>query len=522
MSSGTKNSVGDFLRSVFSTLVNKDDSIFKALFSNPEETGAIETIFNSLEATRAEWCNNSNVYNQNGEILEKSLSYFSILQRLYEEDDESYKDRNALLYYRNGDTIWGDKWDILSIFKSYFGTKQIYIVNDTNSKDENLFFDGDFEEKNAWELIGCQYSSVANFSEGIGILFDIAGAVCRQSRDVDPYSTYFVHFFLKGNISVQIQDNRGLYWDAAKGEFGKWISHPARSNFSVSEDWDARRLFILTDGATNKITVSFISPDENTTYLDYTRLFKKGNWSSFTLIANFSGIYTKDTMAMAPGIEDPVKKRDYSFYGHFSDGKQDADTTDPDDLSFIEQTPIAETFIAKEKNNTNNMYLDEQTPVAGDGSVEIPDTLSFIEQTPIDMHMDNNAPIIEAGVVEGDTGNGYFSDRANDNKPVDDPMNVTNIDDPLMAGGKNDDDNTDIKATNNMYIESESIPLAPNKGDDDDGVDVDYELMSYVEQANIFGNDVIRPESVYTELLDIVRAGGITPYIEILTKNAED
>jgi hypothetical protein len=116
MSSSTRNSIGDFLRSIFSTLINKDDEVFKALFANPEETGAVETIFNELETVRDEWCNNSDVYNQIGEMLEKPLSYFSVLERLFEESDESYKDRNALLFYRNGDTLWGDKWDVLSIF----------------------------------------------------------------------------------------------------------------------------------------------------------------------------------------------------------------------------------------------------------------------------------------------------------------------------------------------------------------------------------------------------------------------
>ncbi|GHV91996.1 hypothetical protein AGMMS50268_24990 [Spirochaetia bacterium] len=440
MSSGTKNSVGDFLRFIFSILVNKEDEIFKALFANPEETGAIETIFNSLEATRNEWCNNSNVYNQTGEMLEKTLSYFSVLERLFEEDDESYKNRNALLFYRNGDTLWGDKWDILGIFKAYFNTDQVFIVNDTNSKDENLFLDGDFEEKNTWEMIGCHYSGEARFSEGTGILFNTANAVCRQSVDVDPNSTYFVHFFLKGNIWVQIRDNRGLYWKADQGEFGEWVSSPAFSSFS-SEEWDARRLFILTDGSVNGITVSFVSLDDSIAYLDYTRLFKKGNWSSFTLIASFSGLYTKDTLTMAPGKDDPVRRRDYSMYGHFSAGRNDgSDPVNPDNLSFVEKAAL-------------------------------------------------NDDVIQS---------------------------------PHMAGEEGAAPDAGIEAANDMYIESGDTPLAPGKGDDDDGMDVNYDVMSYIEQANLFGNDVVRPESVYTELLELVRAGGITPYIEIITKTTEE
>jgi hypothetical protein len=89
-----------------------------------------------------------------------------------------------------------------------------------------------------------------------------------------------------------------------------------------------------------------------------------------------------------------------------------------------------------------------------------------------------------------------------------------------MAAGKDDRDNADIKPANDMYIEQK--PLAPREGDDDDGVNVDYKKMSYVEQANLYGSDTVRPESVYSELLDIVKAGGITSYIEILSRNLEE
>jgi hypothetical protein len=89
-----------------------------------------------------------------------------------------------------------------------------------------------------------------------------------------------------------------------------------------------------------------------------------------------------------------------------------------------------------------------------------------------------------------------------------------------MADNEADTD-ADIKPSNDMYLD-ETTPLAPGEGDDADGVNVNYDIMSYIEQANLFGTDTVRPESVYTELLEIVRAGGITSYIEIVTRNSED
>jgi hypothetical protein len=337
-------------------------------------------------------------------MLEKTLSYFSVLERLFEESDASYKDRNALIFYRNGDALWGDKWDVLNIFKTYFGTNQVFIVNDTNSIEENLLPDGDFEEKNAWILEDCAYDSSAKFSERTGVYFNSPG-VCRQTVSVDGGSTYFIHFFLSGNIGVQIKDNNNRYYDAARGEFGEWVSHPAVNDFSTS-DWDAKRVFFLTDSLAESVTISFIGKTEGIALLDYVRLFKKGNWPSFTIIANFTGIYTAKTLAMAPGKDDT--KWNYSIFGHFSDGWNDDS----------------------------------------------------------------------------------------------DPLNP---------------DNGDVKPTNDMYLD-EATPLAPGEGDDD-GVNVNYDIMSYIEQANLLGIDTVRQESVYTELLEIVRAGGITPYIEILIRD---
>jgi hypothetical protein len=139
------NTVGDALRDAFSTLINKDGKIFKALVANPDKNGTLESIFEDIEAVRKKWCNNPDIYNQTGEILEKTMSFFSFLTRLFNESEESLKKRHELLFYRGGDTIWGDVWNIRKIFRLYFNTKNVWIVNNTNPKTENILEDGDFE-----------------------------------------------------------------------------------------------------------------------------------------------------------------------------------------------------------------------------------------------------------------------------------------------------------------------------------------------------------------------------------------
>jgi len=433
------NSVGDFIRNVFSTLVDKDDEIFKALLASDDDgkPGTMEKVFNEIEETRDKWCNNSNVYEQEGEMLEKTLSLFSVLNRSNNEDDISLKWRNWLLYVRNGDTIWGDRWDIVRLFKAYFGSEFVYIVNNTDDIENNLLTDGDFEENTgAWKLESCEYSYDARFSGRSGILFNGEGK-CSQTVKVSADSVYFLHFFAKGNINVEIKDNKGRYWQPPRqyvDEFGEWVNAPVKiSLHGDPENWDPKSVFFITDDQVSSVDISFIGVDAEETFIDYARVFKKENYSTFTLVVVFSGLITHDTMGLAPGTDDPIVARDYSGYKHFSGGESDTDKN-YDNLSFFDSAAIN----------------GEKEPVLAEGK--------------------------------------------------DDPKDVAQL-------------------ANDGYIGD--TPLAPWE-DDGPGVDVDYSKMSYIEQSNIFGAGGMQRSAVYTELLEIVRAGGIPSYIDILIKELDD
>ena len=318
------NTVGDFIGSVFSGLVNRDGEVFRALFANPERTGAVETVFNEIEKTRDAWCNGSDVYGQTGEMLEKSLSFFSVLRRLFREGDDSFKSRNELLFYRGGDTVWGDRWNIEKMFRAYFGTQSVFLVNNTGTAEENLLEDGDFERKDAWTLENCVYDSEARFSERTGVLFasvpELAGKTgtkegsassCRQTVGVRPDSAYFLHFFAMGLIGVEITDGGGRYWNGRAGEFGEWQDSPYVNSVPEKSEWNPASVLFFTDGTAEKVTVNFTGSAGRTACLDYARLFRKESHSSFTLVVNLGAKYTEETMGMAPGETDPVAGVDY-------------------------------------------------------------------------------------------------------------------------------------------------------------------------------------------------------------------
>lgn len=434
------NSVGDFIRTAFSALVNKDDVIFKALLADPDKgsPGTVEKIFLDMEEVRDKWCNTSNVYEQTGEMLEKTLALFSVLEPYHGESERSWKERNRLLYARNKDTLWGDVWNILRLFRKYFNTEWVYIVNNTNDIDENLLSDGDFEyQDGSWVLESCEYSQDACFSERYGVKFDGDGK-CSQNVNVEQEEVYFLHFFLIGNIDVAVTDNMGRYWKPAGphlDEFGSWGSapHKIRINAKDSEKWEAKSIFFINDSNVFTVNISFLGIEGEVASLDYIRLFKKEAYPSFTLIAVFIGRFSPETLGMAPGKDDPIVARDYGGYKHFSGGKDDADDADYDKLSFFDKSAI------------------------------------------------------------------------NEDK------------DPVLAEGEND--KGEIAPSNDGYFEG--TPLAPWKNDKP-GFTVDYSKMSYIEQSHLLGADGVLREDIYTELLEIVRAGGIVSSIDILIRELDE
>ena len=157
-----------------------------------------------------------------------------------------------------------------------------------------------------------------------------AGGVLSQSVNINASSTYFLHFFLKGKISVQIVDNTGKYWDNQEKE---WVNSATDSVFTA-EDWDNQTLFFITRNGVTSVTISFKYID-TLTYIDYFRLFAKQSYGSFTVIAHFEGDSAVGAFGLAGGESDPNIETEsetppqprYSNYGYY-------------DKSFLSGVPI--------------------------------------------------------------------------------------------------------------------------------------------------------------------------------------
>ena len=337
--------------------IDKSKPVFSSLIANDKNTAVIQKQLNYLFAYMKEWISTPDVYLQTGVMLMKTITFFSFLERFADETEKSLKNRFAAIFVRNHDSKWGTPFDVKNVFKQYFPSGKIYLVENTNKIDDpvpelaNLLLDGDIGEDTPtdWTLVNCTASADARFSKSYGIKFNQAGGTLSQNVELhvredaehNPLTTsFFLHFFLKGTINVQIKNSSGKYWDYENKE---WKNSAVDNIFTtavednngnvLSYEWDNRFLYFTLDD-TDTITVYFKYADVET-YADYFRLFQKQPYSSFTVIAHFEGNTASKAFGLAAGDEDPnietasdtPPQPRYGNYGYF-------------DKSFLSGVPI--------------------------------------------------------------------------------------------------------------------------------------------------------------------------------------
>ena len=304
------------LRANFPKTVNKAAPIFSSMIANDDGTGAFEYELNYLISFMKEWVSTPNVYGQSGEMLEKTVEFFSFLERFTDESEKSLKGRFRAIFVRN--KVWGNSYDVKSVFEQYFPSAEIFLVENTNdTSSENLISDGDFTEYGSqdWNLTGCTLSEAARFSKTYGVLIP-NGSSLKQTVSVKNIEdkTYFLHFFLKGDVKVLIKNNANKYWNSSSKTWTDSISY---SHFN-SEEWKNCSVFFFTNSSIEDIEIEFIGNGTQAANVDYIRLFEKKPYASFTIVVHFAGDSGMKAMKLAPGNADPTDKiKDYKKYDYF-------------------------------------------------------------------------------------------------------------------------------------------------------------------------------------------------------------
>lgn len=265
------------LRGNFPKTIDKNKPLFSSIVANDKGTGAIQKQLTDLFKYMKEWISTPDIYKQTGVMLDKTVTFFSFLERFADETETSLKNRFAAIFIRNHDNKWGTVFDVKSVFKQYFPHARIFLVENTNKIDDsspeyaNLFVDGDINSgtPTAWDLVDCSATAEARFSKGFGIELDQADGYFEQTVTIlnrkriteeEPYEykrlTYYLHFFLSGKVNVKIYNSaNSKYWDDANKE---WSSTEVQNPFEKSE-WEDCSLYFITEGDddTTDITVTF-------------------------------------------------------------------------------------------------------------------------------------------------------------------------------------------------------------------------------------------------------------------------
>lgn len=308
------NTIGDFIRGVFPSTINRDGKVFKALLADKDKKdGTVEKVFSDIETERKKWCNSGSVWNQTGEQFAKTMKTISVLNQSTYETEESFKNRNKYVFYRMGSRVHGTVFDIKRIFEDLLNN-ECYIVNNSMEYSESLFINGNFEdyqETIGWDIDGCEFSKSAAFEGDLGMLLTEYGSNVSQVVSVNANKTYCLHAFCKGSIEIRLSDNNGRVYDI---ENEKWSDIQTISVKSIhNEKWRNESVVILTDSEVNSIKVEFINSGDSESCIDYVRLFEKGSTSTFSLIVSFTGAYTNATLHVAPNEEGSYDPKNQSY-----------------------------------------------------------------------------------------------------------------------------------------------------------------------------------------------------------------
>ena len=314
------------LRANFPKTVNKTGSVFSSLVANEEGTGAIEYELNHLIEFMKDWTGTPDIYEQHGDMLDMTVQFYSFLERFTDETENSIKNRFGAIFVRGHDSVWGTPHDVKDVFRQYFPSAVVYLVENTNNAaTENLITDGEFTtDSNDWIYNGspittADLSADARFSKEYGVELannDTLSQSVSLSIETGSTETFFLHFFMKGKCKVSVKNNSNKYWNPLTET---WTDNAAYAEYDNS-DWDNCSLFFFADDTVTGVEIEFIGTDSTTAaFLDYVRLFQKRNYPSFTVIVHFEGDSSSvKILKLAPGEADQSAEiSDYTLYYYF-------------------------------------------------------------------------------------------------------------------------------------------------------------------------------------------------------------
>jgi hypothetical protein len=303
--------------------INKEDPAIKAILSDENGEGATADEVEAVARFIDYYTRTDDVRNHRGKSLEMIAKLFTKLRRRIMEVDEVLLRRMLALTERKHDDIWGNALNLKHVFETYFKDIACYIAENTNK--ESILENGDFEFDDTWALGGgAAYTYDARFSGKRGLFFD-GGAeeTCAQQLErLILAGIYTFHFLLNGKCGVIIEREDGKYWNANEQLFSgpvvlEWVDDEVINVFEKPDGWDDAYCYLKIPEDT-RLTITLVSIEGETAYIDYARLFVKPLNPSYTLVFQYEGYSITDrSLHLGETGEDPIQGVDYEDESYF-------------------------------------------------------------------------------------------------------------------------------------------------------------------------------------------------------------
>ena len=140
-------------------VLNKTGEEYEAIWGKenftPEETIAVSSDYNcgalanELEYLRAYAkyvVSAVDVDTVESIFLEKIIEFFINMNRIYDEEDSSLRNRFLSLIRRNANKRWSTKWSFKDVFSYFFNPANIYVIENYIEDGDDLILNGSFED----------------------------------------------------------------------------------------------------------------------------------------------------------------------------------------------------------------------------------------------------------------------------------------------------------------------------------------------------------------------------------------
>lgn len=274
-----KDAIRQQFLSDFGGLFDKEGKMFCALVTNKGYNAAFEKALQSLISEATIWVNGTKLYNKDGESIEgvqtgeqlmlsnKALSFITY----YQEGEEVLRRKLRAIFYRTGDSVWGCVKNIENVFRDYFDSSAIWVIEDTVEYDSessgHIVENGDFLLMDGWTSDNAIADSKSRFSGAFGAKLgsdDSKGSV-EQSVTLQANKVYALHFMARAEgIGATVSKDGTVIGSVATNNGNLW--RPYKVLFEAVE--------------AGEYTITF----EGRGAVDYVRVFEKPCYPTFTVL----------------------------------------------------------------------------------------------------------------------------------------------------------------------------------------------------------------------------------------------